>query len=647
MKEEKNEILKDLIRDLSDPDESVRRIAVEEIGDLRNEEAAGPLVELLGTEQNVGVLEAAGDALPKLAGKGTVKLLLPLLYSQEAKVRNLVCEILINIGNDSLEHLVEQLGNPDKDVRKFIIDVMGEIGSREVVRPLMDSVDDHDINAACSAIESLGKIGDPRAVPALIKAVRDGNPDKGFYAVAALGKIKDESAAEFLRDIVQEEMPLLKYAAVSSMGEIGSRSTVNDLKKFMCSDDPVMKRTALKALGKTGAQYIEEAFSGKMESCAEKFVMECLDEDDQELRKYALTAAGYISSRQIAAVIAGSLLKHEDGRPFALQSLVRIGRKDMNSIMQLLEREELKELCCSVLGDVQNAAAVPALTEKASDPDENVRKSALLALGKIGGDEAVKALAQRTSDDNAEVRETIAMALGWTGSKAAVPVLAGLLRDGSRAVAENAAHALVMINGEEVRKLFIANARDKDPLIREAAMISLGSISPDENIKNILTNGLRDEAANVRKAAASALGGVSSREFMDDLTLLKHLSPLMEDNDKDVKKAAIRSLGRISNGRVAEALVDVLARASQNGNNWVKYEIIRVLKKYPTERAEDVLIRQLIEGDTLLQAAACDSLGNVGGEKAKTALRGLISTAGGDIREAAEKALEGIDKRAK
>ena len=191
MSENINEIFLELVRDIEDPDESVRRIAIEELGDLGNEASVVPMVELLKKERNMGVLEAIGDALPKIRGKKTVSLLLPLLDSRDASIRNLVCEILISIGTESLECLVEQLSNPDKDIRKFIIDVMGEIGSRDVVKPLVDCVDDRDINVACSAIESLGKIGDKRAVPALMKAVVNGDPDKAYYAITALGKIND------------------------------------------------------------------------------------------------------------------------------------------------------------------------------------------------------------------------------------------------------------------------------------------------------------------------------------------------------------------------------------------------------------------------------------------------------------------------
>jgi epoxyqueuosine reductase len=67
------------------------------------------------------------------------------------------------------------------------------------------------------------------------------------------------------------------------------------------------------------------------------------------------------------------------------------------------------------LGNLKDAAAVPALTETLQDPDSLVRAHAAWALGQIGGDGALQALKRcLTSEEEPEVRREIEDALALT-----------------------------------------------------------------------------------------------------------------------------------------------------------------------------------------------------------------------------------------
>ncbi|NIQ96152.1 MAG: HEAT repeat domain-containing protein, partial [Desulfuromonadales bacterium] len=64
-----------------------------------------------------------------------------LLHSEEnAGLRNAAMEILIRLGRQAVPHLLSEIGTPDHDVRKFILDIVGEIGDPSCVPALVDSL---------------------------------------------------------------------------------------------------------------------------------------------------------------------------------------------------------------------------------------------------------------------------------------------------------------------------------------------------------------------------------------------------------------------------------------------------------------------------------------------------------------------------
>jgi len=191
----------------------------------------------------------------------------------------------------------------------------------------------------------------------------------------------------------------------------------------------------------------------------------------------------------------------------------------------------------------------------------------------------------------------------------------------------------------------LPGAASAEEIKKELSVKAFASIPPDENTRIIAMRALEDSSVAVKKAAIAALGSMAGKEFLDDLSLLKCLAPMLEDKDKGVKKAAIRALGKIKNERVAVTLADILENTASGSSAWIKYEIIRVLEKHNSERIEQILINQLIDGDILVQIAACEALGKTGGAKARAALKNLQRSENRDIGDAAKRAAESIEKR--
>lgn len=225
------------------------------------------------------------------------------------------------------------------------------------------------------------------------------------------------------------------------------------------------------------------------------------------------------------------------GSPAAQEALVQVGESAALS-------PELRMNAVAALGlsDQPEEASAAALQRLASDPNTDVRSTALLALGNT-------ALAQRrqgqTGEAAAAVDEILArlsaaqtedeqllylQALGNTGDPRALPALQAALRVPSVEVRKAAAQGLRFIPSDS------------------------GGASPDQ----LLTEALRDPAAPVR---LGALFAVSFRPLLVFLPALQQL--VLHDGDEGVRSETVNLLGRALGSAGAQLMPGVLHTLKQ------------------------------------------------------------------------------------
>ena len=198
-----------------------------------------------------------------------------------------------------------------------------------------------------------------------------------------------------------------------------------------------------------------------------------------------------------------------------------------------------------------------------SDPDWVVRREAIITLGEMGDERCVEPLARALRDGDWQVREVAIEGLGQVGSPA-VDTLLKLLRDWE--VRKYAIAALGKIRDERVLDPLILQLRNdefKDDAID--ALAALGEPSVEKLIET-----LRDKDENVRKRAVRALGKIKGNGAIDPLI------EMVGDKDWETRLLAAAALESIGDERGREAIKPLL----KDPDMVVKMRVERILAKW-------------------------------------------------------------------
>jgi len=181
----------EIVRALSDPDPTVRRLAADAAGGLAD---PAPAIDALGD----------GDAAVRATAARSIGDIAVAFPSVRAK--SIVC-------------LTALLGESDGNVSTTASEALGRLGT-SAISALIPRLGDND-SIAHHAANALSAIGRP-AVPALIQAVR--SPRMERWAVVALGEIGDPAARATVAAMVGDSDPDTDFVARAALAKLGNRA---------------------------------------------------------------------------------------------------------------------------------------------------------------------------------------------------------------------------------------------------------------------------------------------------------------------------------------------------------------------------------------------------------------------------------------
>lgn len=139
------------------------------------------------------VREALFLALGTMASDEAVSALLPLLRSEDARLRNGAIEVLSGLPKVVGPRISALLLDADADVRIFTVNLLGELRHEQVTQWLQQVLlADREVNVVAAAIEVMAETGQPEHIDALRETRRRfaDDPFIGFAADVAIERIR-------------------------------------------------------------------------------------------------------------------------------------------------------------------------------------------------------------------------------------------------------------------------------------------------------------------------------------------------------------------------------------------------------------------------------------------------------------------------
>lgn len=98
----------------------------------------------------------------------------------------------MDIDKKDVNGLIENLNDPDWDVRNYITDILVKIGE-PALEPLIKALENDDLDIRMEAARVLGRIGNKKALDPLVSALKDENVNFRKEVASAIDKIIDKS----------------------------------------------------------------------------------------------------------------------------------------------------------------------------------------------------------------------------------------------------------------------------------------------------------------------------------------------------------------------------------------------------------------------------------------------------------------------
>ncbi len=589
-------------RHINDEEVEVRREAVES---LKGKSGAVCISLLLHAMEDKSwrVRHSAADILlEEHPVEDYIQGLIKLLYRDDnAGARNSAIEALVRLNKKATPFLIDAFNTPNRDVRKFIIDVLGEFRDDRSLPLMLDALKDDDENVRVTAIEHIGKVRESSVVNSLIQIIEAGDLWTSYPAVDALGRIGDRKAVPALIKTLGTKP--LRAAAIKSLGLIGDPASLPHVVPFLEDASKTVQDEAIRSM---------EKFYRK--GVGEKLITDEIRKvfGDRILDTLVSSTTSQKPAVKISAILILGLLKDE--RAFApllevsqeeefaeevKRAFVFIGNDKPESILDLFDTENIyqRRFICEVAGRIAAPVYYPVFEKLLYDEDGHIRSLAAMALSRIHNPKAVEKIKKLLTDAYEDVQESAVEALSGFGSVLSTDELVLLLHDVNPTLRKNAALLLGKIGAKAAVPELGFALKDGDVEVRKACIQAFSELRTEDSIR-FLVLALTDEDPYIRVMSAISLGRIGGEGVFEALSFL------ISDSDDSVRVAVAKAFGMLRDGRAVKLLMELLS----DRNGFVVTTTIESLSRIDGDAAKSALLQMLKHDDREVRRTAIKAL---------------------------------------
>ncbi|QXE91034.1 HEAT repeat domain-containing protein [Geomonas subterranea] len=587
------------------------------------------------------------EALDTIIGRG-VQQIYPSLEAavrdnDNADLRNGAMEVLVKLGGEAVPRLNGLLFDGDEEIRNFSAVMLGDIGSREAVEPLIRALADPDSNVSHSAAEALGKIGDRSALVPLLELLK-GDFWLQYPAICAIGELRDYRAVPHLLPLLDNE--LLRGAVVEALGKAGDHRALYALAGILPFVEQDLARSVAVSMAAISQSLNDEmSYKNRIEAVGQQErLRQLISGRGVERLKSMLQEPGEPESSQAAAMLLGWM-----GELSAMDGFFQLLGDERN--YQVVESAVLALGICAegkLLGALDHDSAA-------------VRLVALRALRWLGVPCQAAELARLLAQDDEAVQLEVLETLQSFPDESLLPQMKAMLVRGSDALAQQAAQALGRHRLGPVLELFGELAQAPDAGARRRAAMLLGCLKHGGGIENLrllcmdddpevraelvrsigkqqvsqavplLCRALCDTEEPVREAAVIAAAELGEPMLLDELLAL------LGSGREDLDYCVIRAVGDMGARDAGSFLVNYL---SQGVSRQLEYAIVETLGKLAYKEASELIRRRYLQhGDPDFRRLAVYTLGELADQESLKGVEEAVADAHWSVRIAALRVL--------
>ena len=491
-------IARHLVRALVEGDDSERVAMCFVLGALRDPSTAPALSELLDAAPPVAA--AAAEALRHLGPEATARVLEGLRAGDSAKRRALLPLV---VRAAATPDVIACLQDADPDVRALACDALGRIGAMLAVPSLFPLLADANPRVAFAALGAIQSLGGRETETLALKAAREGDPRVRRAAMRILAYFGFSSALDTLLGALADTDERVREAAIQGLPLVEEPRARAALLAAAKAPDAHTRSIAMRALGQTSGDLRVNAY-----------LLKGIGDPDAWVRYYACQALGRLAFEPAVDAIV-RLLSDPAGqvRVAAVEALSGLGSP--------LALEALRTAVADSEGDIQRAALVglgvarqieslPVILAATRAPDPATRLVALSALGGFDTPTVLPVLVQAATDTDENVRTAAMGFLSVMPGAEATRALVDLL---SRAPSAEPVVAALSMNADGRVQGITAALESADDETAGALTSALARLRRADATA-VLVGAMASPNSRARKAAASTLGGIGSKEAL-------------------------------------------------------------------------------------------------------------------------------------
>lgn len=610
-----------------------------------NESNIDYLINELKNEKDKYTQEIIANRIGQFKTEYTISLVVKMLEIDDTRIRNTAIEILQDMGEVCINAISKMIYHKDKNIRKFILDILKEIKTKKSSLVALSALDDKDDNIVQTAVEIINYHRYIPAIPKLLDILKATNNIWIIIAIInTFATLGEKTAAYHIEEKLDEvslatlEKNIIINSYVKALGDIGSISHLERVMTaykdmFQIDDDNlnycingIVTRNEVNTLSTEVKKILKSYYEEKIE--AENPNLKLTLDDVRTAVKL-----GFMFSIDSIWLLK-ELLINSPNKDY-LENLLEIvaDQKDLSKgiISELINYNDSKidVFTLMIIRRMQISGFNEFVKSFLVDEiDINICIEALKVVTKIESYYDKEILAQFVNCNNNELSKIAIQGMkveSVSDSEALMKKFRGSNIDLRKIIVKKLIENSKFIDADKIIKI-IREAKDSAIVEALEILFYIDRKRAEEIIDKILDN----EDKEIKKKIVEVIKLIRNDDFY------KYMYIMAQDCEAEVRRVVIREMSKENKYEAFIFLKGLLESENEVQN---KYEIICNLYKYKFEDCFKLIVQNLDNSDLLLRIAAITSLGTYGDRRGIENLNVLIEDTNPDIRECAQEAL--------